>query len=145
MPPKKVVFIICVNPVVAEILSYNTVLTSETKLYQRYFNPLFLLGIFRFKKYQNKSSDFKKYFFLIVFEYFRNIDFRLPVSINYVKYTWNMNGDEVTHAFEHTHEEADTQMVLHTTLSSEDVVFIADIDVLILMIYGYSKFMVKPI
>lgn len=56
-----------------------------------------------------------------------------------------MNGDEVTHAFEHNHEEADTQMVLHTTLSSEDVVFIADIDVLILMIYGYSKFMVKPI
>lgn len=56
-----------------------------------------------------------------------------------------MNGDEVTHTFEHNHEEADTQMVLHTTLSSEDVVFIADIDVLILMIYGYSKFMVKPI
>ena len=28
-PPKKFVFIICVNPVVAEILSYNTVLTSS--------------------------------------------------------------------------------------------------------------------
>ena len=81
----------------------------------------------------------------MVFAYFRNIDFRLPVSINYVKYTWNINGDEVTHTFEYNHKEADTQMVLHTTLPSEDIVFIADINVLILMIYGYSKFMVKPI
>ena len=69
--------------------------------------------------------------------------FRVPVSINNGKYTWNINGDEITHTFECNHEEADTQMVLYATLSSEDVVVGADIDVLIFMIYVYSKYMVK--
>ena len=42
--------------------------------------------------------------------------FRLPVCINDGKYTWNINGDEVTHTFECKHEEADTLMELHPTL-----------------------------
>ena len=69
--------------------------------------------------------------------------FRVPVSINNGKYTWNINGDEITHTFECNHEEADTQMVLYAILSSEDVVVGAGIDVLIFMIYVYSKYMVK--
>ena len=70
--------------------------------------------------------------------------FSLPVSINDVKYNWNINGDEVTQIFECNHEEADTRMVLHAALSSEEVVVVvAGTDVLILMIYAYSKFMVK--
>ena len=32
------------------------------------------------------------------------------------------HGDEVTHTFECNHEEADTRVVLHAALSSEDVV-----------------------
>ena len=39
--------------------------------------------------------------------------FKLPVSINGGKYTWNINGDDVTHTFECNHEEADRQIVLH--------------------------------
>ena len=69
--------------------------------------------------------------------------FMLSVSINDDKYNWNMNGDEVTHTFESNHEEADTGMVVNVALSSEDVVVAADTDILILMIYAYSKYMVK--
>ena len=65
--------------------------------------------------------------------------FSLPVSINDGKYTSNINGGEVAHTFELNHEEADTRMVLHATLSSEGVVVAADTDVLLL----YSKYMVK--
>ena len=69
---------------------------------------------------------------------------RLLASINDVKYTWIINGDEVTENFECNHEEADTRMVLHAALSSEDVVVVAaGTYVLILMIYAYSKFMLK--
>ena len=48
--------------------------------------------------------------------------FRLPIFINDGKCNWNINGDEVTHTFECNHEEADTRVVLHAALSSEDVV-----------------------
>ena len=74
-----------------EVISCKTVLTSETTLYQRFFNPLFLLGSFRHKNV--KISQ---------------VIFRLPVSINDGKHTWKINGDEVTHNFECNHEEADT-------------------------------------
>ena len=50
----------------------------------------------------------------------------------------------ITHTFECNHEEADTPMLLHAALSSEDIVVVAtDADVLILMLYAYSKYMVK--
>ena len=39
--------------------------------------------------------------------------FRLPVSINDVKYTWNINEDEVTRNIECDREEADKRMVLY--------------------------------
>ena len=69
--------------------------------------------------------------------------FKFPVSINYGKYIWNINGDKVTHTFVSNNEETDPQMMLHATLSSEDLSLAGDIDVLILMIYAYSKYMVK--
>ena len=69
--------------------------------------------------------------------------FRLPVSIIDSKCTWNIHRDEVTHTFECSHKEADMQLVLHATLSSEDVVVDADTEGLILMIYACSKYMVK--
>ena len=58
--------------------------------------------------------------------------FKLPVSINDVKYTWYINGDEVTQNVECNHEEADTRMVLDAALLSEDLeVVTAGTDVLI--------------
>ena len=51
--------------------------------------------------------------------------FRFPVSIDDDKYTWNINGDEVTHNFEFNYGETDTRMVLHAALSSKDVVVVA--------------------
>ena len=65
--------------------------------------------------------------------------FSLPDSINDGKYISNINGGEAARTFEFNHEEADTRMVLHATLSSEGVVVAADTDVLLL----YSKYMVK--
>ena len=62
---------------------------------------------------------------------------KLPVSIKDGKYTWNINGDHVIHTFECNQEEADTWLVLHATLLSEDVV------VVYVMIYQYSKYMVE--
>ena len=50
--------------------------------------------------------------------------FKLPVSVNGSKCTYNINGDEATHTFECKHEEVDTRIVLHVSLSSEDVVFV---------------------
>ena len=50
----------------------------------------------------------------------------------------------MTHKFECNHEEADTRMVLHAALSSEDVVVVAaGTDILILRIYAYLTFMAK--
>ena len=50
----------------------------------------------------------------------------------------------VTRTFECNHKETHTQMVLHAALSPEDVVVVAtDADVLILMVYAYSVYMVK--
>lgn len=57
--------------------------------------------------------------------------FKLPVSVNdnkYTyninvngsKYTYNINENEATHTFECNQEEADTRIVLHASLSSED-------------------------
>ena len=46
--------------------------------------------------------------------------FRLPVSINDDKYTWNINIDDLTHNFECSLEKTDTQMILHAALSSTD-------------------------
>ena len=136
-----------------EIKSCNTVLTSDTLLYQHFFNPLFLLGRFRFQEYQNESSNFKKYFFSTVFARFRNTDFLKATLWNYFsvfltindnKYTWNINGDEITHNFECNHKEADMHMVLHAGFSSEEVsVAATGTDVLNLMVYAYSKFLVK--
>ena len=61
--------------------------------------------------------------------------FRLPFSINDVKYAWNINGDKVTQNLECNHEEADTRMVLHALLSYENVVAVATgTDVLLLMV-----------
>ena len=61
--------------------------------------------------------------------------FRLPFSINDVKYSWNINGDKVTQNLECNHEEADTRMVLHALLSYENVVAVATgTDVLLLMV-----------
>ena len=55
-----------------------------------------------------------------------------------------INGFKVAHTFECNHEEADTQMILHAALSSEDAVSVAaDTDDLILMNYAHSKYMVK--
>lgn len=51
--------------------------------------------------------------------------FRLPVSIDDDKYIWNINGDEVIHSFECNYVGADTRMVLHPTLPSEDIVVVA--------------------
>ena len=69
--------------------------------------------------------------------------FRLPVSINDDKYTWNINIDDLTHNFECSLEKTDTQMILHAALSSTDVFVVATgTDVLILIIHVYSKFMV---
>ena len=71
-----------------------------------------------------------------------NLFFRIPVSINDGKYTWNIKGDKVTHNFECNHKETDTRVILHAAMSSEDVLVVAaGKDVLILMIYAYSKFM----
>ena len=41
------------------------------------------------------------------------------------------------------HEKGETGMVLHAALSAEDVVVTDDTDISILMIYAYSKYMVK--
>ena len=49
---------------------------------------------------------------------------RIPVSINDNKYTWNINGDEITHNFECIHEETDTRMVWHAAFLSDDVVVV---------------------
>ena len=58
--------------------------------------------------------------------------FKLPVFMNDCKYTWNINKEEVTQTFECNHEEADTRMVLHAVLSSEDVVYVvANADALV--------------
>ena len=74
----------------------------------------------------------------------RKLFFRLQASINDGKVTWKTNTDQVIHTFECNHEEADTQMLLHAALSSEDVVIIvADADAVILMIYAYLKYLVK--
>ena len=51
--------------------------------------------------------------------------FRLPVFIDDDKYIWNINGDEVIHNFECNDVGADTRMVLHPALPSEDVVVVA--------------------
>ena len=119
----------------AEITSCNTVLTSETTLYQYFFHSII-------------SSIFKKYLLSTVFAHFWNIGFlksslmklffKLLVSINDRKYSCHINGDEVTHNFECNREEADTRMVLHAALSSEDIVVVAaDADILIMIIYAF--------
>lgn len=82
-----------------------------------------------------------------VFAHFRNTDFlktRPLASINDGKYTWNSNGDEVTHTFACNHEQEGRRMVFHASLSSEDAVVVAaDTDALILIIYADSQYMVK--
>ena len=72
-----VVSVICINPVAVEIKSGNTVLMSERRFYQRFFNPLFLLRSFRVQEYQKKSSISKKYFFATVLGIFEILDFEI--------------------------------------------------------------------
>ena len=109
-----------------EVLDFNNIKISQVILR----NTSFQLFLRIFEILFFKSSLMKLFF-------------RLPVSINDAKYTWNINRDEVTHNFECNHEKVDTRMVLHAVLPSVDVVVATGTDVLILMIYTYSKFMVK--
>ena len=46
------------------------------------------------------------------------------INVNDSKYTYNINGNEATHTFECNHEEADARIVLHASLSSENVVVV---------------------
>ena len=53
-----------------EKISCKTVLTSETTLYQCFFNPLFLLGSFRYKNIKISQVILGN-----TYTYLRNIDF----------------------------------------------------------------------
>ena len=64
----------------------------------------------------------------------------LPVIVTEEENTWHIDKGEITNIFKCNHEEADTRVILHASLSSDNIIVVAsDTDVLVLMINAFAK------
>ena len=64
----------------------------------------------------------------------------LPVIVTEEENTWHIDKGEITNIFKCNHEEADTRVILHASLSSDNIIVIAsDTDVLVLMVNAFAK------
>ena len=64
----------------------------------------------------------------------------LPVIVTEEENTWHIDKGEITNIFKCNHEEADTRVILHASLSSDNIIVVAsDTDVLVLMVNAFAK------